>query len=156
MKQVIGILLMVVVLSTSCNKNQLPQQATEIQQVLAAKEFTFKAQTANPVGSRSISLTGGYDLIIKPGSIDAALPFFGRAYAPVDLNAGGINFNSKRFQYAATADGKGGWQILIRPEDVPEVQELNMNISADGYGTLHITNTNRQAISFYGEITKNK
>lgn len=154
MKRLLGILLIIGFLSGSCNKNQLPQQVAEVQQVVNAQEFTFRAQTANPMSGRTVPLTGGYDLIIKPNSIDAALPFFGRAYAPV-LVTGGINFNSKRFQYSATATEKGGWEILIRPEDVPEVQELRLNITADGYATLHVTNTNRQAISFYGEIIRN-
>lgn len=156
MKRLFVIMLVIGLLSASCNKNQLPQQITEVQQFVSAQEFTFRAQTANPMGGRSIPLTGGYDLVIKPNSIDAALPFFGRAYAPVDILAGGINFSSKRFQYSATAAEKGGWEILIRPEDVPEVQELRLNISTDGYATLQVTNTNRQAISFYGEITETK
>lgn len=138
----------------ACNKNQLPQQAVAIEQVVNDQAFSFIAQTANPMGGTSVRLGAGFDLVVRKGSIVATLPYFGRSYSPVDISQGGIRFTSNRFRYNATADGKGGWEIQISPEDVPAVQDLRLLVSPDGYATLHVTNSNRQPISFYGEIRK--
>ncbi|RYF79669.1 MAG: DUF4251 domain-containing protein, partial [Chitinophagaceae bacterium] len=64
----------------------------------------------------------------------------------------GMRFTSTKFQYTSKSMSDGGWEIAIRPGDVPEVQDMQLNISADGYATLYITSTNRQAISYYGKI----
>lgn len=154
MKQRLIILLILAASFGACNKGQLPQQSLPVEQTVSSQEFSFVAQTANPMGGTSVRLGPGWDLVVRKDSLIATLPFYGRAYAPVDMNGGGIRFDSRRFRYSATADGKGGWEILMTPEDVPGIVELRLSVSADGYGTLYVTSQNRQAISFYGELRK--
>lgn len=143
---------------TACNKSINPQQeSTAVQQSVNAQQYTFTATSASPLGGRNVQLTSGYDLEVSQHAVVAILPYYGRAYtAPIDPNYGGVRFNSKRFRYTATQDAKGSWDILIVPEDVPDVQQLRLNITSDGHATLYVTNTNRQAISYDGYISKNK
>jgi hypothetical protein len=158
MKRLLYILMIATVGLTACNKSINPQQeTTSVQESVSSQQYTFTATSASPLGGRNIQLTSGYNLEVGQHSVVATLPYYGRAYtAPVDPNYGGVRFNSKRFRYTATQDAKGSWDILIVPEDVPDVQQLRLNITTDGYATLYVTNTNRQAISYNGYVSKNK
>lgn len=154
MKQRLILLLVVAASFGACNKGQLPQQSVSMEQVIPSQEFRFVAQTANPTGGSAVRLSPGWDLVVRQDSLIATLPYYGRAHAPIDMGGGGIRFHSRRFRYSATADGKGGWEIMMAPEDVPGIHEMRLIVSADGYGTLYVTSQNRQAISFYGEVRK--
>jgi len=109
------------------------------------------------MGGRSIPMSAGYELIVNKQKVTTTLPYFGKAYLPpVDPTQGGFRFTSKKFRYNISNETKGGWDIQIIPEDVENVQELYLSVGADGYATLHVTSMNRQAISYYGYISKNK
>lgn len=153
MKRWIAILVFAVFSFAACNKNNIPQDYTPVVQIINAKQYLFKAETANPMGGTAIRLSYGYDLVVKPGEIIATLPYYGRAYV-ADPNFTGMRFTSKKFTYNSSSNGKGGWDIIVRPADVPDVQEMQLSISEEGYGTLYITSTNRQPISYYGRIQK--
>jgi len=135
----------------SCSKNNVPQGNTSIQPLIDSKQYVFRAQTANPMTGRSIQLSYGYDLVIQEKRLVATLPYFGRAYNP-DPNFAGIRFTSNNFLYTRSMNSNGGWEIVIKPEDVAEIQEMRLSISAEGYATLFINSTSRQPISFYGII----
>jgi hypothetical protein len=156
MKHCIALLLLAALVSASCNKALNPQQSAVLQQSISSQHYTFKVESVNPATGGNIQMTPGYDLVINPGSVVATLPYFGRAYFPPDPNSGGFRFTSKQFRYTATPDEKGNWDVVVIPEDIPDVQEMRLSISSDGYATLHITSMNRQAISYNGNILKNK
>jgi hypothetical protein len=152
MKSWLTILFAAVFFFSSCNKNDIPADNTPVEQVLDTKQYVFLAETANPMGGNAVRLSYGYDLIVKPGEVIATLPYYGRAYV-ADRNFSGMRFTSTNFSYDATA-GSQGWEILIRPADVPGVQELRLSVTTGGYATLYITSTNRQPISYCGRIQK--
>jgi hypothetical protein len=105
------------------------------------------------MSGRVRQLTPDYDLKITKSSIVSYLPYFGRAYsAPLDPTQGGIQFTSKDFEYTATPRNKGGWDVLIKPKDYRDVQQMTLTISSTGYATLQVTSINRQPISFNGYI----
>lgn len=119
--------------------------------------FIFKAQTANPARGGLINLTPEYDLRISKDTIAAYLPYYGRAYAPIDPNEDGIHFTSTSFKYKIKERKKGkGWEIEMEPLDVKEIQQMNLLVSPDGYAMLQVTSVNRQIISFNGYITTSK
>lgn len=128
----------------------------EMKKVLEGKNFTFTAQSVNPMRGATRNLTSEYDLKVQPDTVTAYLPFFGRAYtAPIDPNEGGIKFTSTKFSYSAQPK-KNGYQIIIKPTDTKDVRQMVLDASFNGYGTLSITNLNRDPISFYGTVDANK
>jgi hypothetical protein len=153
MRMWIAILIITAFSFSACNKNTVPQDDIPVEQVINSKQYTFLAETANPMGGSAIRLSNGYDLIIKPNEVIATLPYYGRAYT-ADRNFAGIRFTSTRFAYNVTTNDKHGWDITIQPDDVPEIQEMRLTIHADGYATLYVTSTNRQAISYYGRLER--
>lgn len=122
--------------------------------ILGSKTFVFKAQSAWPLQGKVVQLTPGYDMKLLQDSINTYLPYYGRAYSAGYGTEGGINFTSKKFDYKLKEKSSGGWEITIKPSDARDVTELTYSISANGYATLQVISTNRQAISFYGVIEK--
>lgn len=127
----------------------------KIQDLVASGRYVFKARSAQSMGGHTRQLTSEYDLKITPDTIEAYLPYFGRAYsAPIDPSKGGIQFHSTKFTYQVDSLKKGGWTVLIEPHDASDVQKLFLSISAEGYASLNVTSTQRQPISFTGIVVK--
>jgi len=126
----------------------------EIKNIVEARNFVFKAQTALPTTGISRQLTTDFDLRVTKDTIVSDLPYFGRAYsAPVNPTQGPLQFTSTDFQYTMTNRKKGGWDIMIVPKDVQDPRQMALSITESGYASLTVTSTNRQPISFNGYIT---
>jgi len=129
------------------------EKTVTIQHMLQSKRFVFEARSVSPVGGPTRQLLSSYDLTVKGDSIISFLPYFGRAYvAPMTSADAGLRFTSTDFSYQATPRRKGGWHIKIKPDDVNNVQQLNLTVFESGQASLQVTSNNRQAISFMGEI----
>src|SRR5687767_559710 len=135
----------------------LAQDAKEIKNLVENQNYVFIAQTALPSTGSSRQLSPDYTVKVSKDTIISDLPYFGRAYsAPIGKLDGGIKFTSNNFDYKKEVHKKGGWDIFIEPKDVREVQQLSFSISENGYATLKVISTNRQAISFYGYVKGDK
>jgi hypothetical protein len=112
----------------------------------------------NGSGGGMIQLSGSqYQLKINKDSVEAYLPYYGRAYtASMNPDDSGIKFKSKKFTYKTTKKKKGGWIINIAPKDNREVQNLSLSVSENGYAVLNVNSNNRQSISFNGTIAEPK
>lgn len=129
-------------------------KATVIKNLIDSQNYVFKAQSAMPMSGRTRQLTSDYDVKVTKIQVVSYLPYFGRTYtAPINPSDGGIQFTSKDFDYTVSPRKKGGWDIQIKPKDYRDVQQFSLSVSQNGYATLQVTSTNRQAISFNGYIT---
>jgi Domain of unknown function (DUF4251) len=125
--------------------------------MVESKQFGFHVQTAIPSGGSSRQLTSDYDLKVYPERVVSYLPFFGRAYSlPYGSGQGGFEFTSAKFSYSYTPRKKGGWEIRVKPTDIPDFREFSLTVSAGGYGTLQAFSNNRQPISFTGYMVAAK
>jgi Domain of unknown function (DUF4251) len=130
---------------------------SKIKNMIEERRFIFHAQTALPLTGSSRQLTSEYDLRVTRNYVTSYLPFFGRAYSlPYNPTEGGFNFTSTKFDYSVSARKKDGWEINIKPKDVPDFREFSLSISENGYGTLRTMSNNRQPISFTGYISSLK
>ncbi len=128
--------------------------ATEIAQAVEIPDFTFKATYAYPTGYRSLYLSPYYDVKVSPDTVRAYLPYYGRAYsAPMDPREGGYRFTSTDFEYRANpGKRKGNWEAVITINDLDRPVTFRFDIWENGTGRLDVTDVNRQAISFQGDI----
>ncbi len=129
--------------------------AAEVNKILEAKNYIFKAEQMLPQTGSSRVLTPEYDLTVTTNKIISYLPYFGRAYTPVLPGEGSIKFTSTDFEYKKVRD-KDQWEITIRPNDASDVRQMNLTVFDNGRATLNVTNTNRQGISYHGYITEGK
>ncbi len=170
MKTLKNLLILAVVFTTMQASAQTDKETTA--RLVNAKTLKFNATSAQPLavadlnavlskmpgglgGGGSIQLSGSsYDLKIDKDSVEAYLPYFGRAYtANLDPNDSGIKFKSKNFTYKSEQKKKGSWLITIKPKDTKDAQELSLTIGANGYAFLNVTSNNRQSISYMGYIS---
>ena len=133
-------------------------QATSAMPLANADINRVMSQMSGAMGGGMINLTGSqYDLKVSKDSVEAYLPYYGRAYtSSMDPSESGIKFKSKDFNYNSSERKKGGWTITIRPKDTKDMQNMTLSVFKDGYATLSITNNNRQAISFNGLLAEPK
>jgi len=122
---------------------------------IAQQNFVFRANwVIDYLGNRR-QLTPPYELLVTSDSIDCHLPYQGRMYslpAPVDLRLMSIRFTSKKFGYMVQPGRRSGWNITIKPADTREVQELFFNVASRGTASLAIRSTNRDRVSYEGNI----
>lgn len=149
--------------------------AATTKRIIENKQFVFEATSAMPMANAdvinvmsrmnggtatggSINLSGsGYDLKVSKDSIEAYLPYYGRAYtAQMNPDDAGIKFKSKDFTYTRSEQKKGGWNINIKPKDGKDIQSMTLSVSTKGYATLSINSNNRQPISFNGVLAEVK
>ena len=127
--------------------------ATSIKQKIDTKHFTFDAESVTPQRGGKRFLTSPYDVYVSRDSLVAYLPYFGRATsAPINPAEGGIKFTSTDFSYEVTQPKSDWWEILLRPKDNRDVQEMNFTIFSNGTANLQVTSTSRDFISFEGKI----
>jgi hypothetical protein len=143
--------------STSKNDKQEAQR-TKIKDLVDSQRYTFEAEMVMPARGRSRPLTGdSYDLQIGKTAIVSYLPYFGEAYsAPLDPTRAGIQFTSKKFHYTAIPKKDGGWNVIIKTDDLQDDWQLSLSISVDGYASLQVNGGNRQSITFTGRIAAPK
>lgn len=133
---------------------QKEAKAEEIQQKIDDFRFTFNATHAIPQGYKSIYLNSTYDLKVSKDSVQAYLPYYGRAYtAPMNPSEGGIMFTSTNFEYnVKQGKKKGNWKIDIKPKDISRDVQLSLDIWDNGSAQLNVSSSDRQSISFQGEL----
>ncbi|ATP58608.1 hypothetical protein CPT03_20135 [Pedobacter ginsengisoli] len=139
--------------------------------LVEAQTLVFNATTALPMANMDINkvmqrfpgaqggaiqLNGSqYQLKIAKDSVEAYLPYYGRAYSVnISSNDSGIKFKSKDFTYKTEKKKKGGWIITIRPKDTKDVQSLTLSVGEKGYAVLNVNSNYRQAIAFNGFISE--
>jgi hypothetical protein len=122
-------------------------------QLVEGNRYEFVAQSMSPQGGRLRQLTSYYFVKITADSVIADLPYVGRSYsAPINTSDAGINFTSTEFTYDVQPRKKGGWDVNIKPKDKPEVQQLQFTLYDNGSAYLQVISTNRQTISFNGDV----
>ncbi|SHF65791.1 DUF4251 domain-containing protein [Pedobacter caeni] len=172
MKTFKKLLALLIVFSTVQAFAQTDKETTA--KLVADQHLVFNATSAMPManaevnavlnkmqngsGGGMIQLSGSqYQLKINKDSVEAYLPYYGRAYtASMNPDDSGIKFKSKKFSYKTTKKKKGGWIINIAPKDNREVQNLSLSVSENGYAVLNVNSNNRQSISFNGTIAEPK
>jgi hypothetical protein len=134
--------------------SSLAASAQSVKPLIDSQNYVYQAQIAEPLHGPIRHLTTIFTLQITKDKIVSNLPYFGRAYiAPIDPTQGGLQFTTTKFDYTLTAGKKDGWIVVIKPKDNRDIQQMQLNISSDGYASLQVLSTNRDPITFNGIIT---
>lgn len=141
----------------SSSKKAVALNEGDVKNIIDSSRFTFVAERMNPMRGPSRILSSYYDVEVKKDTLSSFLPFFGRSYqAPLDPSKSPLAFHSYNFTYKTEQKNKDQCQVIINPMDRQEIQELLFTIFNNGSATLNVVSTNRDAISFYGHIERNK
>ncbi len=135
------------------------KEAKEMEDVKAmvdSKTFVFKARTVNPMKGRTINLTTDYDVKITGDSIFSYLPYFGVAYTASYGGTDSPMIFDKPFESCKSEKTKNGYLINVTAKNESDRLEYSFHISETGSTSLLVSSTNRQSISYYGDLEKIK
>jgi hypothetical protein len=135
-------------------KEEKEIRLVQISESVAKDHYTIEVSRANPMRSKTINLTPGYDLTIKNDSAIAYLPYFGRAtYVPYGGGEGGIKFAQKMEGYQITLNSKGdGWLVRFNINTPEYNYKFNVTIYQEGNASISVSSSQRDPITFDGEM----
>ena len=122
--------------------------------MLVAKSYIFSPNQAIPSGMRSRNLDGSFSAKIHNDTIDCYLPFYGRAYsAGYGSTDGPFTFKLPINNYTME-ESKKGYMVKFDVKNKNDNINYTFQIGETGSTTLSLTSTNRQSISYYGNLEK--
>ncbi len=132
------------------------KQIEEVKAIVESKIFVFDARSANPMKGSTRTLTSEYDVRITKDSIYSYLPYFGVAYSASYGGTDSPMIFDKPFETCNQEKTKKGYLIKVVAKNGNDRVDFSFHISETGATTLSVSSTNRQSISYYGEIVKEK
>ncbi len=125
----------------------------QTQNLVSGQAWQFDAAQMIPSKGRSRILTTAYNVTLKDGKVDSYLPFFGVAYS---ASYGGSDspmvFEAPVEEYSLADGKKGGYIIKFKAKNKNDLLDFTFIISSNGSTSLGVSSTNRQHISYYGDL----
>ncbi len=132
------------------------QQMQEVKEIVESKNFVFDARNANPMNGRSITLTSDYNVKITNDSIYSYLPYYGVSHSAVYGGTESPMIFNQPFESITTENLKKGYLVKVVVKNNSDRLDFSFNISFSGSTSLTVSSMNRQTISYYGEVVKEK
>jgi hypothetical protein len=132
------------------------KQIEETKAVVESKMFVFDARNVNPMKGRSITLTSEYDVKVTKDSIYSYLPYYGVAYTASYGGTDSPMIFDKPFETCNMEKTKKGYEVKVAVKNGNDRLDFSFYISETGSTTLSVSSTNRQSITYYGDIVKDK
>lgn len=155
-KQILMLLLALLVglptLSAQTKKEKKEQKKEAVKKLIVSENYKIDVRTALPMRGRSIPLTSLYSLEIRNDSVISYLPYFGRAYSIPYGGGDGLNFRAPLKEYSMEMDKKGNAVIKFTARNPEDRYEYRAKVYSDGSASIDVNMTNRQSISFQGDL----
>ena len=136
-------------------KDKKLEKEKEMSQLIESGHFRFVARSAESSLGNFDNLGNDYDLIIDSLKIEAYLPYYGRAYSVLYGSEGGVKFDLTADKIDKQWNKKKKiFTISAEVKDPQDSYTLYLTTSLSGYANLSISFSNRQLISYYGNIEK--
>ena len=134
------------------------QKAGQIEKtkaLVASNAWQFDARQMMPSSGKSRSLTTSYNIVVNDKQLSCYLPYFGRAYrAEYGSAESPLIFKSEIFDYKVENEKKGAWLIRFKTSNKNDKLDFTLHISENGSTSLNINSTDRQPISFHGDLVE--
>ena len=125
-------------------KERKEQKAKEIKEMIENGRFTIEVDRALPMGGRTVHLTTPYSLEMRGDSAISYLPYFGR------------RFEESITDYQSTFDKKGTARIKFVARTKEDTFRFDVQVFSNGSAIISVTPTNRQNITYQGELAPKK
>ncbi|MCY1722173.1 DUF4251 domain-containing protein [Prolixibacteraceae bacterium Z1-6] len=125
----------------------------QTKKLVEAETWQFDARQMLPARGRSRNLNTPYNVQVKDGEVDSYLPYFGVAHsAPYGSTDSPMIFKAPVEDYRTEEGKKGGYIIKFKAKNKNDLVEYTFNISSNGSTSLSVNSTNRQYISYHGDL----
>lgn len=132
------------------------EKFARIKDLIEQGEYHVEVDRALPMGGRSVNLTSPYGFTIKGDSIYSHLPYYGRAYSVPYGGGSGLQFDKPVTDYTVSyeKDNKATIRFSARSDD--DRYTFSVQIFSNGTASVFVQPTNRQSITYQGEIRLTK
>jgi hypothetical protein len=137
-------------------KEKKQQREQAVREAVDAKAYKINVDRVMPMKGGSKHLTSDYSLEIRNDSVYSYLPYFGVAYNVPYGGGKGLNFSAPLSEYTSTYSKKGNAKITLKVRNEEDNYLYNITIYPNGSSNIQVTPTNRQSISFSGEMDLKK
>ena len=125
-------------------------------EIIEHGRFTIEVDRALPMGGRTVHLTTPYSLEMRGDSAISYLPYFGRAYSLPYGGGDGMRFEESITDYQSTFDKKGTARIKFVARTKEDTFRFDVQVFSNGSAIISVTPTNRQNITYQGELAPKK
>lgn len=127
--------------------------ARQVADSIDARTFSVAFSFVTPQRFQPRPLTSDYDIRVSGDSITSCLPYFGRAYR-TDMtrnHRSPLDFQGRVTAWQATTRRNRTELTIVTRDNLEELQ-YHLTVYPNARVSLHVTSTDREAISFDGEM----
>lgn len=128
-------------------------QIKQIKEIVASKNFIFKAESVNPINTGTKKLTSDFGIEVRNDTVFSYMPYYGNSYSRdyTSFKNSPMGFIQPVESYKHVKR-KSGYVIDIKVKNQHDVIELTFHISKTGIASVSASSINRQNITYMGEI----
>lgn len=123
-----------------------------VKEAVDAKRYKINVDHMQPMRGSSCALTTNYSVEVRNDSVLSYLPYFGVAYTAPYGGGKGLNFNEPITDYKTEQLKKGKVRINFKTRSEDDNYEYSLTIFPNGSTSLHVLPSNKQSISFTGDM----
>lgn len=128
------------------------QTERAVKEAIVAKQYKISVKYMQPMRGGSRALTSDYSLEVRNDSVFSYLPYFGVGYSIPYGGGKGLIFKAPISEYETEYLKKGKAGISFKTANEEDKYEYRLTIYPNGSTSIHVQPTNRQAISFSGDM----
>ena len=140
----------------SRNKSGQEEKEKQIKELIDSKRYKIDVNRALPMRGQSISLSSAYSLELRGDSAVSYLPYYGVAYSAPYGGGDGLRFEESITDYQSTFDKKGTARIKFVARTKEDTFRFDVQVFSNGSAIISVTPTNRQNITYQGELAPKK
>lgn len=123
-----------------------------VKNAIDSKDYRISVNQMHPMRGNSRTLTSDYFLKIRNDSVFSYLPYFGVAYSVPYGGGKGLIFNVPVNDYKTERLKKDKVRITFKASNEEDRYQYTLTIFSNGSSTINIQPTNKQSISFTGDM----
>jgi hypothetical protein len=129
------------------------ETATAVNAALADRHYRISITTAYPTTGGSVNVSRDFTLEVKGDTLLSYLPFFGRVYnMPYAGSEKGLNFTERIRRYEVSRPKAGLTRIKLMVRNEEDTYNYQLDVFDNGRATVGVRSTNRDYISFDGDM----
>lgn len=127
-----------------------------VREAIDSQTYKINVDRMQPMRGGSRTLTTNYSLLVRNDSVYSYLPYFSVAYNVPYGGGKGLVFSEPITEYKAEELKKGKMQIDFKTRSEGDNYEYSLIIYPNGSTTIHVQASNRQSISYTGDMEVEK
>ncbi len=136
---------------------KLSLQKETVKKLIESKSFVFDARTAFSATMGNVIITYPYNVKVNEDSIYSFLPYYGRAYnVEYGSTESPMVFNLPIEELTIAKKTKKGYEVNLKVKKGMDYIDFYFDISETGLTTLTVNSSNREAITYFGDLTAKK